>query len=187
MPMTRILTFSLSLYWAIFFACHSVSMLAGFGQGGAIAPGVFSSGFPGLSDALSTRPFFMLALSAAFALTAALFLWSALSALLLSGKSERQFHDIPRHAFASAGVTVTAAFIVAATHPAAALFQSISLVVAGLAGSYAAIASEGLARTGESPEAEENTGSRMMALDAAHTSLLERVAGLPAKPGRGDV
>lgn len=183
--MIRFLTFSLSLYWAIFFALNAVSLLALSGQGAAHMAGVVSHGLPGLGEAVSARPFLNVAFVAVFTLSAALFLWCIFASVLLSGENRHQFRDVTGAAFSIAAAAMTMVLASAVTVPSTALFQAIGLTIAGLAGSYAAIAAERIAEQNDEIEHEGQTLARVMALNAAHSSLLARFSGRDGNTGGG--
>lgn len=182
--MTRILTFSLSLYWAVFFACHATAIVVSLGEGVALGSAFLQAGFPGLLEQTSGSPGLFLGLAGAFALSAALFLWSMMAALALPAERASHLRDISGKAVALGGVSITFVFAVGVSNPSAALFQSSTLCIAGLAGTYAAIAAARLADNELETDRDGATSARVMALNAAHNSLLTRISGRDHREGR---
>lgn len=182
--MTRILTFSLSLYWAVFFACHAAAIVVSLGEEMVLSSAFLQAGFPGLLEQAFTSPVLFVGLAGAFALSAALFLWSIIAAVALPAERASQLRDISGKAVAFGGLSITFVFAATAGSPSAALFQASILCIAGLAGTYAAIAAARLADNEHEGDYDGATSARVMALSAAHSSLLTRISGRGHREGR---
>ncbi len=185
--MIRLLTFSLALYWAAFFALHALSLLAQSGQGVQALAGFADSGFPGLLAGIAVWPDTIIIFLVLFTLTASLFLRVALSALMLPGDPSRHYRDTGGPAFASAILGLVLVLIAASFNPATALFQSLGVAIAGLAASYAVFAAERITKKSEEICLEGKNVARIMALDAAHNALLARFSGRDKPNGRGRI
>ncbi len=181
--MIRILTFSLSLYWLAFFGSHAVAALMASQYGLPSAFSLLNSGFPGVGQLVAGSPAVSLGFACLFFLAAAMFLWMLLASLLSKGERSGQFQSIANHTTSLAGIALAFMFVAATFNPSAELFQSISLHVAGLAGSYAAISVEFLTQPSDNKDGEMADLARVKALQATHSALLSRISGRePAGP-----
>ena len=181
--MIRILTFSLSLYWLAFFGGHAVAaLMAGqHGEGGASL--LLNSGFPGVHDIVSGSVATILGYACIYLLAAALFLWLLLTSFLPGAAQTEQFRSIANSAFSFAGFVLALMIAAASFNPSVELFQSISLHMAGLAGSYVAISIEWLTDPYGDSDADTADVARIKALQATHSVLLSRISGRdPASP-----
>ena len=162
----------LSFHWMVVFA-----LLA-----------VLASGPRGLDRIVSmigfsefAEPAFGRSLSAVFAvifaLVAVLFLWS----LLTTGQGDgftRPADDVAMLAFAAAIAATTALLMTVAVLPAGGLFAAVTLQICGLGASYAAINAERRSLSLVADDGAENrSAARLMAVGAAHASMLTRLSG----------
>jgi hypothetical protein len=174
--MRRILSLFLALHWMIVFAALAVACGLD-GQGGftavlravglAVPPNLpyFDSG-----EAVSTG------FVSGFGLVAVLFLWTFLTALF-DQEGSGGTDDVARLAFGSAIGMITILFLVCALASVQGFYGITALELAALAGSWLAISAEKrmmeqrLSHEGEPVQ----SAARMMALGAAHNSLLRRL------------
>lgn len=163
--MHRILTFFVGLYWMTHFALLAVRPAA------ASAAGLRMAGLEGeLASALIVGA----------ALVAVLFLWLLVALLLEPYSAAGDVDDVARWAFAAASGMLTLALAAGASQPTA-LLSHTSLPLAALLASYVAVRIEGgwlSERVKE--DGGQTTGATLMALDAAHNSLLSRFSGRPS-------
>lgn len=174
--MTRILTIALSVYWAVLFSGQAAAIV------GLHAGLKFNGGEAVL--AAFTVPYILkdagmivnLVLGGTFALTATLFVWSAgLSAI--GQMPGQRTDDITSKAIALGVLSTTIALVLGMSSASAALFQTIGLQIAGLAGTFAAIAGSRIVDTESYPESDRVVSARVLALNAAHSSMLARLSG----------
>jgi hypothetical protein len=176
--MRRILSLFLALHWMIVFA--ALAMLCGVdGQGG------FTAVLHAVGLAVpSNLPYFAAgsAVSTGFAsgfgLVAVLFLWTLLTALFDQEESGGM-DDVARIAFGSAIGMITILFLVCAFASVQGFYGITALELAALAGSWLAISGEKrLLEQPALPHGEPvQSAARLMALGAAHNSLLRRLQG----------
>lgn len=162
----------LSFHWMVVFALLAVLASGPHGLDRIVS----MIGFSELAE-----PVFGRSLSAAFAvifaLVAVLFLWS----LLTVGQGDgftRPADDVAMLAFAAAIVATTALFLVVAVLPAPGAFAAIALQTGALGASYAAIHAERRSLSLVVADGgEHSSAARLMAVGAAHASMLTRFSG----------
>ena len=175
--MNRILTTSLSAFWAIFFALQSTAMLSVLVAGkGTAAPA-----FPGLSEVAAATPMTAVGLAGVFALSSAVFSWTVGASLLISGPDSAR---TLQKAVALAVLSLLLVCVLSHAVMSIELSETLLLCVAGLAGTYAAAGTEALLVAEEPAANDAATPARVMALGAAHNSLLGQIIGRRG-PGRG--
>lgn len=172
--MIRTITFSLSIFWSIFFAVQSLALLSATGWAGL---GAVQGGLPGIAEFAAASPLIAIVLSSLFALCALLFVWAVLASLMLSGGDAPHLWDISAIAIAMAAVVLTLLVASTINIHSIALFEAVGLYIAALAGSYAAIAAERIATVDGAVDRDDAARARVMALSAAHNTLLTRISG----------
>lgn len=175
--MNRILTSSLSAFWAIFFAVQSIAMLSILVTG----KGTIAAAFPGLNGLVSSMPTMSVGLAGVFALSSAVFSWTAGASLLIAGPEGAR---VLQKAVAVAVLTLSLICVVSYPIMSIELFEALGLYIAGLAGTYAAAGTETLMDSDEKAANDPAMPARVMALSAAHNSLLGQISGRIG-PGRG--
>jgi hypothetical protein len=118
----------------------------------------------------------------AFACASALFLLP-LAELLLDRRARRAPRFDP--AFAASALALTVLLLAGAVHAVADLVPVVESLLAAVLASFVAIAAEqGAALSAEADDGPERMSlARLMALSAAHDSLLARLAGRPGTAG----
>ncbi|MEX0343880.1 MAG: hypothetical protein AB3N20_03080 [Rhizobiaceae bacterium] len=174
--MNRILTLSLSAFWAIFFALQSTAMLS------MLVAGKGTTAFPGLSELVTIMPIISAGLAGVFALTSAVFLWTAGASFLIAGPEGAR---ALQKAVTVAVLTLSLVCVVSHAIMSISLFEALGLYIAGLAGTFAAAGAETLLDSEEQAANDAAMPARVMALSAAHNSLLGQISGRIG-PGRGE-
>ena len=171
--MGRILSIVLSLYWAANFAVSAVSWSAAerFVSGVGAPDGWAAAGH--------------LAIGAGCAVTAALFAWLFFATLLGDGAVPGQCDEVAYTAFTGAAAVLTVTMVLGAIMENGAGAGPFSM--AALLASYLAIHVERRAwgRPSEAQLAEIRAAARLMALGAAHDTMVARLAP-PIVPANDD-
>lgn len=175
--MPHILTSFLAFHWALAFALLAIVCVMG-GDGGAVAAldllGVslsHSNLDGGVVPAL---------LSLAFTVGSVLFAWAFLTAFFSDQMVEGN-DDVMRMAFGAAGGVLSLVLICGTTQGATGLFPVVAAHLAALLASYLAIRAESWSSSMSGVPGEEDfrAAARVMALGAAHSSMLARLSGRP--------
>lgn len=169
--MRRSLTLFLAAYWAFFFALLMANALSNLNGGPEF----------GFSGELGTNPFVSAIFAVAFGLTAILFAW-LFAASLFENHDGGHAEEIGSIAFSGAAGLFCAGLIATALYPVSVPAVELSIHVAALAASYAAIGIDAIIcgnRNEQSRNPHLQAPIRRMALTAAHTSLLSRISGRP--------
>ena len=162
----------LSFHWMVVFALLAVLASGPHGLDRIVS----MIGFSELAE-----PAFGRSLSAVFAvifaLVAVLFLWSLLTTDQ-DDRFTRPADDVAMLAFAAAIAATTALLVAVAVLPAGGLFEAVTLQIGGLGASYAAIHAERRSLSLVVDDGGENrSAARLMAVGAAHASMLTRLSG----------
>jgi hypothetical protein len=184
--MRPLLTYLVPVYWMAAFA-----LLASHAASQPHDLDLFMVGGPGsivvdvgvdLSRGAST------AFSIGFGLVATLFLWTFLTAILGAGDYPGGYEEVASIAFGGAIVVVTVALVVSAARSGASVQGASAFQLAALAASYAAVIAERrvFARARPSEAEDLRAAARRMALGAAHSSLLNRLARRAGTQGGAD-
>jgi hypothetical protein len=177
--MRHFLTSFLAFHWASVFAALAIACVVG-GDGGVMSAfRLLDISIPQDGLALAGRlP--EAGFAVAFAVVSVLFFWGFVTALFGRGATRDDCDDIFRLAFGAAAgvlsVTLLAGVLLGAPRPLSAIAAHFAALVA----SYAAIHIERwVAYKSIVAAMNDNTGtiSRLMALGAAHSSLLSRLSG----------
>ena len=172
--MGRILTIVLSLFWTATFAVSAISWSAAerFVLGVEAPEGWAAAGH--------------LALGAGCAVTAALFAWLFFCALLDDGVVPGQADEVAYTAFAGAAIVLTATILLGPLVGGGTESEAFS-AMAALMASYLAVHVERRAwgRPSEAHLVEIRAAARLMALGAAHDTLVARLAP-PIVPANDD-
>ncbi len=139
-----------------------------------VDPGAHATAFPGLDALVAATPPMAVGLAGVFALCMAVFVWGAAGSLLLSGGYGS---DVARKAVALSVLALALVCLVCHETLSAQLFEALGLYVAGLGGTFAAIAAERLTCDEEFQGHDAVTSARVMALNAVHDTLLGRISG----------
>jgi hypothetical protein len=174
--MRRILSLFLALHWMIVFA--ALAMLCAFGRQGGFSAVLDTiglstpAGFSGLMASQAVCTFF----ASGFGLVAILFLWTLLTALFEEEEAGGT-DEVARLAFGGAIGMVTILFLVCALAAVKGFYAIVALELAALAGSWLAISAEKrMMERVALPRGEQvRDAARVMALGAAHNSLLRRL------------
>jgi hypothetical protein len=175
--MPHILTSFLAFHWALAFALLAVVCVMG-GDGGAVAAldllGV-SLSHSNLEGGVAPK-----LLSLAFTIGSVLFAWAFLTAFF-SDEAVEGNDDVMRMAFGSAGGVLSLVLICGTAQGAAGVFPVVAAHLAALLASYLAIRAENwsVSISGVPGEADIRAAARIMALGAAHGSMLARLSGRP--------
>lgn len=171
--MPRTLTSFLTFHWAAAFAL--LSMVCVMGGGGAEqALSMLGLAEAGLIDGGGATAAL---LSLAFAVCAVLFFWAFVTSLMDDPGAEGD--DVAGMAFASAALLATLLMICGAVTFVAGLFPAVAVYLAALLASYLAIQAERFAAviSATPSESDVRAAARIMALGAAHVSMLSRLSG----------
>lgn len=163
--MNRIIIASLALHWALV-----LGLMAGrrLGLDGSAVEAGWLTGF---------------ALPAALLLAAMLFVWLALSGI--AARPAREVSDLAELAGGTAIVVLTAAWISGAGGTGVVSHALVVLQVAALAASYVAIRMA-LTQVDRAKIDGSRAVARRLAIGAAHSSALARLAGRGPRTGRSD-
>lgn len=175
-PMQRLITLFVSAYWTAYFGLLALaSMARATGDPGPAA--AFAPSF-GFLEGTGDSPALAGALAFGCALSAALFAWTLLDAAMRPGMRRTDGDDVPRLALGVSIGVVTLVMVAGLAQPDVPVQSTFILFIALLA-SYVAIHLEQAALTRRRLQdvAEPSSMARMMALGAAHTSLLPRLSG----------
>lgn len=177
--MRQILTPFLAFHWMAVFAL--LAMAAAVGRGGGEFA-VFE--FMGVVD--GTLPFGVgseaaALFSVAFALVAALFLWTLVNAFLGERTQSGDAEQLSRLAFGGAAGALTFMLLYGSVQPVAGLLPAVSINLAAILVSYLAVTVERWVTTmSVAPDAADiRAVARVMAAAAAHGSTLSRISGRP--------
>lgn len=175
--MRRFLILMLAIHWTIVFAMLAI-VCAVDPQAGFAAPlrflGADASGIEQNGGARAAAFF-----AVGFSVVAVLFAWAFAEMLFGSNESRFKRHPNFHQAFGAAAVALTLLLMAGALHPVPGLFATLeSLLAAGLA-SYLAVHAEWRARQDEplGASGRRRGAARLMALGAAHDSLLSGISG----------
>ncbi|QPC87628.1 hypothetical protein GA830_13380 [Mesorhizobium sp. NBSH29] len=176
--MRQILTPFLAVHWlAAFAAMAGACVLDAEGAKGAVLAGLLGDH----SGGGFITPWTSAALAVAFSVTAALFLWVFVTALLVGSDEPQEAEEVSRYAFGAAVGSLTALCLARAMGDAALLGEG-AVLTAALAASYAAICAERWSTPAPVPEPEMQElqdAARLMAASAGHNSMLARISGRP--------
>lgn len=172
--MRRILTASLAAHWASFFAVRA------FGEA--------ALGGPVLPPAAMVPAWQAAAVGSAFLLAAMMFGWLLVASLVAASRPDQAGADIAATAYATAVAVLTGFSLLGHLDALPAVPTPeplhVAMLVAGLAVSFLACAWE--ARPAPRPEVNPVRGAlRLMAAGAAHSSMLDGLAGRPNPGPRG--
>lgn len=169
--MPRVLALSVSAYWTAFFGMKALAAVLA-ATGGETAP------FVPPTDMLAGDPRATVPLAFGSAIAAALFSWMLVATAAAGAREDHAAEDVPRLAFGVAIGLTTLVLIVATLWPDRAPQGGALLQFVALLASYVAVQLEErhLARRRTEAGREQASPARMMAIGAAHTSLLPRLA-----------
>ncbi|APH72507.1 hypothetical protein [Aquibium oceanicum] len=179
--MRRIIGIFVPAYWMAFFGLLALAAMAeATGEVFAIFQALsFPGGF--LGNEIPAGPVLSTALAFGFSLTSVLFLWMIVTAIAQIRGSQRESDEIARTAFGVATAMMTVLLAIGAIFLVRGLFASASLQLLALLVSYMALQAE-QRRTADAPrevgDAAEIT-ARLMAIGAAHNSMLTRFSRRP--------
>jgi hypothetical protein len=175
--MQRLITLFVSAYWTAYFGLLALaSMARATGDQGPFEG--FASSFDLLAGT-GDSPTLAGALAFGCALSAALFAWTLLDAAMRPGVRRIDGDDVPRLALGVAMGVVTLVMVAGVAQPSGVAVDSTFILFIALLASYVAMHLEqaALSRRRVEDLAEPSSMARMMALGAAHTSLLPRLSG----------
>lgn len=179
--MRRILSFFLSLHWAVMFAALAVLSGVGRGHGFPLSLSALGLAPPDDIGGFLCAPATAAALACGFGVVAVLFLWTLVTLFLNDGDLPEETDDVARLAFGGAVLILTAVFIACAACPVRGLYPMLALEMTALLASYVAVAAErGTARrraAGAKGNDDVRVAARTMALGAVHSSLLGQLTG----------
>ncbi len=183
--MRRILGIFVPAYWMAFFGLLAlVATAEATGEVFVIFQALSLPG--GLSDSrMEAGPVLSTALAFGFTLTSVLFLWMMLTALAHVRRIQRDTDEIARLAFGVAAAMMTILLAVGAGFVVRGLFASASLQLLALLVSYVAVQTEQRrhSETAQTGGGDTEITARVMAIGAAHNSMLSRISQRPANPG----
>ena len=175
--MRLLLTFLLPFHWMVAFALLAVAA--------ASQPGHLDALFAAIgtipAETFSTNPIgqgLSTAFAIGFGLVATLFLWTLLTAVMGS-EEPGAFEEVAGLAFGCAIALATITLLVSAGRAIGGGHAAAAFQIAALAASYVAVVAE--RRAGVAPAASDSedvrNAARLMALGAAHSSMLSRLPG----------
>ena len=174
--MRRIVVAIVALHWAIAFALLAgITSRAGDDGITALLRGL------GFADGLAEMPLLAgpemtFGVALGFAVVAALFFWMLVSALSDDGIYPGDTDEVARVAFGGAVGLLTLMLLASSVAPAPALFSSVALQLGALLISYLVVQTDRQSQTAPAMEDEDmRQAARIMALGAAHSSLLSRI------------
>jgi hypothetical protein len=171
--MPRVLTSFLTFHWAAAFALLSMACVMGGNGGAAQALGMLGLAEGDLLAHASATPL----LSLASAVCAMLFFWAFAASVL--GDPAAEGGEVAGMAFASAALLISLLMICGSVNVVAGLYPAVAVHLAALLASYLAIQAERLAAVISASPGENDirAAARIMALGAAHVSMLSRLSG----------
>lgn len=175
--MQRIITLFVSAYWTAYFGLLAFVAFARVTGASAVPEGIQATF--GLGVNTESAPALAVALAFGCALSAALFAWTLLDAVARPGTRRTDVDDVARLALGVSMGLTTLILILGAARPEGGPVDSTFIQFIALLASYVAIHLEqsALGRRRTTPADEPASMARMMALGAAHTSLLPRLPG----------
>jgi hypothetical protein len=182
--MRHVLSSVLALHWAVVFALLAYICMDG-SRGIAAALGVLglsvqASRFPELENLAVLAP-----LSIALLTVAVLFCWAFVETLLNTATRADAGESVARIAFISASFLLSLILIGGVAQGIDGLFMIVAIQMTALLASYVAVLAERRSSFAalHLPEGDVRAAS-LMAMGAAHSSLLSRISGRPEnKPG----
>ncbi len=180
--MRRILTSVLTLSWAAIFALLAVSVLPGGGPGSLFVLDLLGLEAQATAGGSSELVRYLLAL---FYLSAGvLFFWAFAVSLSDRGLDIEGGDDVNRVAFAAGSGALVLGLLGGALTLVPGLFSVAMVSLAALVASYVATFLERLSllMSSEAGASDVRAAARLMALGAAHSSMLSRISGRDA-PG----
>jgi hypothetical protein len=181
--MPRIIALFVSAYWMAFFGLLTLAAMAE--ATGEVFLIFQSLSLPGaLPVSAEAGPVLSSALAVGFLLVAVLFLWTLATALLQRSHGPGETDEVARTAFGVAAGMMTVLLGVGVGYPVPGLFASASLQLLALLVSYVAIYAEQRRAThgGEDALSGTEATARLMALGAAHDSMMPRLSGRGPDP-----
>lgn len=183
--MPRILSFCLALHWTVLFGLLAARMAGAFVDNSFeplhSGPGALLS----QAASLALQGHFAAVMALGSGLAAILFLWMAVTLLFdrrgLTGDAD----DVARLAFATATGLLTLTLVAGTALPPSRLLSTVSLLLSALLVSFIAVRAEARAVAERMPGADAGEANpNIMALSAAHNSLLSRLSGREGAEGR---
>ncbi len=174
--MPRVLTSFLTFHWAAAFALLAMACVMGGEGGAAHALAILGLAGSGLLDpALFPVSAF---LPLASAVCAVLFFWAFVTSMF-SDPEEEGGGDVVRMAFASAALLISLLMICGSVNVLAGVYPAVAVHMAALLASYLTIQAERLSviMSASPSENDIRAAARIMALGAAHSSMLSRLSG----------
>ena len=177
--MRRIIGIFVPAYWMAFFGLLALAAMAeATGEVFAIFQALsFPGGF--LDSRIPAGPLLSTVLAFGFSLASVLFLWMIVTAVAQMRGTRPESDEIARTAFGVAAAMMTVLLAVGAIFIVRGLFASASLQLLALLVSYMAVQAE-QRRTSDStrhPGEPSEITARVMAIGAAHHSMLTRISG----------
>lgn len=174
--MRHLLTTILTFHWTAVFGLLALVTVLGGDSGMA---GVLSMLGVGYSDAAAQLPLLSTLFSFAFTMVAVLFLWAFVTAFFNVGTDGGETTEVFGIAFAAAALTMTAVVLAGALFDVSGLLPVAAAHLAALLVSYLAIFAERWAMVLSTAPSQNDIGAaaRVMALGAAHSTMLARLSG----------
>lgn len=184
--MKRVLGLFVLAYWSAFFGVLAFAALTGVGGGTGFAFEAWQiESWPStMSPLQSTVVATVLAFG--YSLCGVLFIWTLIATLFGNPIDDGDTDEIARLAFAVAIGLATVLMIAGTVYGGSGPFFASSVQVVALLVSYVAIRAEGSLPIAAREDEDDGIGAaRMMALGAAHSSMLSKLSGRPDGGTRG--
>lgn len=177
--MPRILTSFLTFHWAAAFALLSIACVMGGDGGAAQAMNMLGLTANELFDPAGASASALLALASA--VCSVLFFWAFATSVFGDPEADGE-GDVLRMAFASAALLISLLMICGAANVAGGVYQTAAVHLAALLASYLAVQAERIAAfmSASPSEGDIRAAARLMALGAAHSTMLSRLSGRAA-------
>lgn len=176
--MRHLLTTIVTFHWtAVFGMLAMVAILDG--DGGLVA--ILSMLGVGYTEAVEHAPSLSALLALGAAIVTVLFFWAFVTCAFALRPDDGEAVEVLRLAFAGATLLLTLVVLAGATQDVSGLFPAATAFLAALLVSYLAVFAErwSAALTTAPGQDDVRAAARVMALGAAHSTLLARLSGRP--------
>lgn len=186
--MRHYVTSFIAFHWAAAFAVLAMVCALGGEHGVASTLNMFGLTLSNPESSALTQPFVTGSLSLLFGVASVLFFWAFVAAFLGDVGTAGGGDDVVRIAFGSAAGILSVILVGGASQAIAGIFPVVAVQMAALFASYLAINAERWSSPFSDLPGDEDlrAAARVMALGAAHSSMLSRLSGRSQSPLGGN-
>lgn len=179
--MRHLLTTILTFHWTAVFGLLAIGAML---DGDAGVASVLSMMGVGYAETAEHAPVLSMLLSFGLAVVTVLFFWGLLTGAFARQPDDGETMEVLRLAFAGAALLLTAVVLLGALQDVSGLFPVTAAHLAALLVSYLAICAERWAAALSTAPGQEDirAAARVMALGAAHSTMLARLSGRAGTP-----